>query len=151
MTGTKLTHVPYKGTAAALSDLLGGQLSFMFDTIITTSAQLKAGKVRAFAVSSLKRASTLPDVLTLNELGLKGFEITQWQGLLAPAGTDRAIISRLHQEIVRALKLPDVIDRLATQGGNEIVGNTPEQFTQSIASDLAMYAKLVREAGIKAE
>jgi tripartite-type tricarboxylate transporter receptor subunit TctC len=151
MTGAQLTHVPYKGTAAALADLLGGQLSFMFDTIITTGPQVKAGKVKAFAVSSLKRAPTLPDLPTLNELGLKGFEITQWQGFFAPAGTDRAVINRLHQEIVRALKLPDVVDRLATQGGNEIVGNTPEQFAKAIESDLAMYRKLIRDAGIKAE
>ena len=151
MTGTKLTHVPYKGTAAALADLLGGQLSFMFDTIITTSAQTKAGKVRAFAVSSLKRATTLPDVPTLNELGLKGFEITQWQGLFAPAGTDRAVIAKLHQEVVKALKQPDVIERLATQGGNDIIGNTPEEFAKAIQSDLAMYAKLIKDAGIKAE
>ena len=151
MTGTKLTHVPYKGTAAALSDLLGGQLSFMFDTIITTSAQAKAGKVRAFAVSSLKRATTLPDIPTLNELGLKGFEITQWQGFLAPSGTDRAIINRLHQEVVKALRQPDVIERLATQGGNEIIGNTPEEFARVIQSDLGMYAKLIKDAGIKAE
>jgi len=143
--------VPYKGTAAALSDLLGGQLSFMFDTIITTTAQAKAGKVRAFAVSRMKRASTLRDIPTLDELGLKGFEITQWQGLFAPAGTDRAIINKLHQEVVKALKLPDVIDRLATQGGNDIIGNTPEQFAKAIESDLAMYAKLIRDAGIKAE
>ena len=151
MTGTRLTHVPYKGTAAALADLLGGQLSFMFDTIITTSAQAKAGKVRAFAVSSLKRATTLPDIPTLNELGLKGFEVTQWQGLLAPAGTDRAIINKLHQEVVRALRQPDVIERLATQGGNEIIGSTPEEFARAIQSDLAMYAKLIKDAGIKAE
>jgi tripartite-type tricarboxylate transporter receptor subunit TctC len=151
MTGAKLTHVPYKGTAAALSDLLGGQLSFMFDTIITTSAQAKAGKVRPFAVSSLKRAPTLPDVPTLDELGLKGFEITQWQGFFAPAGTERAIIAKLHQEIVKALRQPDVIDRLATQGGNDIIGGTPEQFARAIESDLAMYAKLIKDAGIKAE
>jgi tripartite-type tricarboxylate transporter receptor subunit TctC len=151
MTGTKLTHVPYKGTAAALADLLGGQLSFMFDTIITTSAQAKAGKVRPFAVSSLKRAAPLPDVPTLNELGLKGFEITQWQGFFAPAGTDRAIIAKLHQEIVKALRQPDVIERLATQGGNDIVGSTPEEFARVIQADLAMYAKLIKDAGIKAE
>ena len=151
MTGATLTHVPYKGSAAALTDLLGGQLSFTFDTVITAAPLAKAGKVRAYAVTSLKRASTLPEVPSLNELGLKGFEITQWQGFFAPTGTDRSIIAKLHQEIVKALKLPDVIERLATQGGNEIIGNTPEQFAKVIESDLAMYAKLIKDAGIKAE
>jgi len=151
MTGTKLTHVPYKGSAAALADLLGGQLSFMFDTPITSVPHLKTGKLRAYAVTGLTRAAALPNIPTLDELGMKGFEITQFQGLLAPAGTDRAIIARLNQETVKALKLPDVIDRLATQGGNEIVGGTPEEFSRLITTQLAQYAKLVKDAGIKPE
>jgi tripartite-type tricarboxylate transporter receptor subunit TctC len=151
MTGTQLTHVPYKGSAAALTDLLGGQLTFTFDTIITTVPLVKTGKVRAYAVTGPRRAAARPDVPTVSELGLKGFEVTQWQGLFAPAGTDRSIIAKLHQEVVKALKTQEVIDRLVTQGGNEIVGNTPEQFARVIEADLAMYAKLIRDAGIKAE
>ncbi|MGE5523249.1 MAG: Bug family tripartite tricarboxylate transporter substrate binding protein [Rhodospirillaceae bacterium] len=151
MTGTKSIHVPYKGSAAALADLLGGQLSFMFDTPITSVPQLKAGKIRALGVTGLKRSPSLPDVPTLDEQGLKGFELTQWQGVLVPAGTPRAIIDKLHDGIVKALKMPDVVERLSTQGGNELVGNTPEEFAKQIRSDLAKYAKLVRDAHIRAE
>jgi tripartite-type tricarboxylate transporter receptor subunit TctC len=151
MTGTKSIHVPYKGSAAALADLLGGQLSYMFDTPITSVPQLKAGKLRAIGVTGLKRSASLPDVPTLDEQGLKGFELTQWQGVLVPAGTPRAIIDKLHGGIVKALKMPDVIERLSTQGGNELVGNTPEQFAQQIRNDLAKYAKLVRDAHIKVD
>lgn len=151
MTGTRAIHVPYKGSAAALADLLGGQLSFMFDTPITSVPQLKAGKLRAIGVTGLKRSVSLPDVPTLDEQGLKGFDLTQWQGVLAPADTPRAIIDKLHDAIVKALKMPDVIDRLSTQGGNDLVGNTPEQFAKQIRADLAKYAKLVRDAHVKVE
>jgi tripartite-type tricarboxylate transporter receptor subunit TctC len=91
----------------------------------------------------------LPDVPTLNELGLKGFELTQWQAVVAPAGTPKPVIDRLNREVVKALKMPDVIDRLATQGGNDLVGNTPEEFAQVIKSDLALYARIIKAAGIK--
>ena len=151
MTQTKSIHVPYKGSALALADLLGGQLSYMFDTTITSVPQLKAGKLRAIGVSALKRSSSLPEVPTMDELGLKGFEITQWQAVVLPAGTPRPIVERLHREVVKALKMPDVVERLATQGGNELVGNTPEEFARVIKNDLAKYAKLVKEAGIKIE
>jgi tripartite-type tricarboxylate transporter receptor subunit TctC len=151
MTGTQLTHVPYKGSAPALADLLGGQLSFTFDTVITSVPQVKAGKLRAYAVSGPKRAKSFPQVPTMSELGYKGFEVTQFQGLLAPAKTDPAIIARLHQEVLKALKSPDVIQRLETEGGNELVGSTPGEFANQIQSDLALYRKLIRDAGIKQE
>ena len=151
MTGTKAIHVPYKGSAAALADLLGGQLSFMFDTPITSVPQLKSGKLRAIGVTGLRRSPSLPDVPTIDEQGLKGFELTQWQGVLVPAGTSRAIVDALHRTIVQALKMPDVIERLAVQGGNELIGNTPDQFAQQIANDLAKYRKLIRDAKIRAE
>ena len=147
-TRTKMTHVPYKGSAGALADLLGGQLTFMFDTVITSVPQIRAGKLRAFAVSSLKRASSLPDVPTMDEAGFKGFDISQWQGVLAPAGTPRAIVSRLNAEIVKALHAPDVRDTLVTKGGNEIVTGTPEELAALIRSDLQKYAKLIRDAHI---
>jgi tripartite-type tricarboxylate transporter receptor subunit TctC len=150
-TGIQLTHVPYKGSAAALADLLGGQLSFMFDTVITSVPQIRAGKLRAFAVSSAKRASSLPDVPTMQEAGIAGFDISQWQGVLAPAGTPRAVIARLNTEIVRALGAPDVRERLVTQGGNEIVTGTPEDFAALIKSDLRQYAKLIKDAKIPAQ
>jgi tripartite-type tricarboxylate transporter receptor subunit TctC len=151
MSGTRLTHVPYKGSAPALADLLGGQLSFTFDTIVTTVPQVKAGKLRAFAVSGPKRANALAQVPTMQELGYPGFAVTQFQGLLAPAKTDPAIIERLHQEMLKALKSPDVIQRLGTDGGNELVGSSPAEFAEQIKSDLELYRKLIKDANIKQE
>lgn len=149
MSGTQLTHVPYKGSAPALADLLAGQLSFTFDTVITSVPFVRAGKLRAYAVSGPRRAQSLPDIPTLNELGYKGFEITQFQGLLAPARTDPAIVSRLHEEVVKALKSADLVQRLGTDGGNELVGGTPAEFAAQIQSDLALYRKLIADAQIK--
>jgi tripartite-type tricarboxylate transporter receptor subunit TctC len=148
---TQLTHVPYKGSAAALADLLGGQLSFMFDTVITAVPQIRGGKVRAFAVSSAKRASSLPEVPTMQEIGVRDFDISQWQGVLAPAGTPRAIIDKLNAEIVKALRSPEMRERLVTQGGNEIVTGSPEDLAALIKSDLQMYGRLVRDAKITAQ
>ena len=150
-TGTQLTHVPYKGSAPALADLLGGQLSMMFDTVITSVPQIRAGKLRAFAVSSAKRASSLPEVPTMQEAGIKGFDISQWQGFLAPAGTPNAIIERLNAETVKAMHSADVHERIAVQGGNEIVTGTPEEFSALIKSDLQAYAKLIHDARIPAQ
>jgi len=149
MTGTQSIHVPYTGSAAALAALLGGQLNYMFDTVITAVPHVRAGRLRAFGVTASKRAVSLPDVPTLDALGLKGFELTQWQAIAAPAGTPKPIVDLLYREIVEALKKPDVMDRLATQGGSELVGNTPEEFAQAIKNDLAKYAKLVKAAGIQ--
>ncbi len=131
-TGTQLTHVPYKGSAPALADLLGGQLTFMFDTVITSVPQIRAGKLRAFAVSSGRRASSR-------------------QGVLAPAGTPKAIVDRLNADIVGAMHAADVRERIVTQGGNEIVTGTPEDFAALIKSDLQMYAKLIKDARIPAQ
>ena len=149
MTGTQSIHVPYTGSAAALSALLGGQLNYMFDTVITAVPHLRGGRLRGIGVTGPRRASSLPEVPTLEELGLKGFELTQWQAVVAPAGTPRPVVDLLYREVAKALKMPDVIERLATQGGNELVGNTPEEFAQVIKSDLAKYAKLVKAAGIQ--
>ncbi len=150
-THTQLTHVPYKGSAPALADLLGGQLTFMFDTVITSVPQIRAGKLRAFAVSSAKRASALPEVPSMQEAGIRDFDISQWQGVLAPAGTPREIVNRLNAEILKALNAPEVQERLVTQGGNEIVVGTPEDLASLIRSDLQKYAKLVRDAKIPAQ
>ena len=149
ITGTQSVHVPYTGSAAALAALLGGQINYMFDTVITAVPHLRAGRLRGIGVTALKRASALPEVPTLDELGLTGFELTQWQAVVAPAGTPKPIVERLYGEVAKALKMPDVIERLATQGGNELVGNTPEEFAQVIRNDLAKYARLVKEARIQ--
>ena len=151
MTGTQSIHVPYTGSAAALAALLGGQLNYMFDTVITSVPHLRAGRLRGIGVTARRRASSLPEVPTLDELGLNGFELTQWQAVVAPAGTPKPVVDLLYREVARALKMPDVIERLATQGGNELVGNTPQEFAQVIKSDLAKYAKLVKAANIQVQ
>jgi tripartite-type tricarboxylate transporter receptor subunit TctC len=151
MTSTQSIHVPYTGSAAALAALLGGQLNYMFDTVITAVPHLRAGRLRGIGVTALRRASALPEVPTLDELGLKGFELTQWQAVVAPAGTPKPVVDLLYREVARALKLPDVVERLATQGGNQLVGNTPEEFAQVIKDDLAKYAKLVKSAKIQVQ
>jgi tripartite-type tricarboxylate transporter receptor subunit TctC len=150
-TGTRFNHIPYKGSAPALADLLGGQLSFMFDTVITSVPHIRSGKLRAFAVSSARRASSLPEVPTLQEAGFAGFEMSQWQGVLAPAGTPRPVVQRLNAEIVKAMHAPEVHERIAVQGGNEIVTGTPEEFAALIRAELERYAKLVRDAKITAQ
>lgn len=151
LTGTKLTHVPYKGNAPALTDVLSGQLSFTFDTVVTAAPHIASGKLRAYAVSGPKRASALPQLPTMAELGYRDFSVTQFQGLFAPAKTDPSIIERLRAEAVKALKSPDVIKRLATDGGNDIVGSTPAEFAKLIREESADYGRLIREANIKAE
>jgi len=149
MTGTKSVHVPYTGSAAALAALLGGQINYMFDAVIPAVPHLRAGRLRGIGVTALRRASALPEVPTLDELGLKGFELTQWQAVVAPAGTPKPVVDRLYREVAKALRMPDVVERLATQGGSELVGNTPEEFAQVIRNDLAKYAKLVKAAKIQ--
>lgn len=151
MSGAEFTHVPYKGAAPALADLLGGTLSFTFDTVVTAAPFVRSGKLRAFAVSGPRRASSLPGLPTMQEVGYKGFDITQFQGLLAPAKTPAAIIDRLHDEVIKALKVKEVADRLATEGGYEIVGSTPAAFGEHIRSDLDRYGTLVKDANIKPE
>ena len=151
MTSIKLAHVPYKGSAMALADVLGGQIPFMFDTPITTLPQLKAGKVRPLAFSGKRRAPQLPDVATMEELGFKGFEVSSWQAIITTGGTPKPVVDRLYQESAKALKMPDVIERLATQGGNELVGSTPEQFSKLIREEITKYAKIIRDAGIRVE
>ena len=148
MTGTQLAHVPYKGNAPALADLLGGVLSFTFDTVVTAVPHVRSGALRPLAVSGPKRASALPQVPTLQELGYKDFDITQFVGLMAPAKTDPAIVRRLHEEVLKALKSSEVIERLQLEGGNDLIGSTPEAFAAVIQRELSMYKKLVTDAKI---
>jgi len=150
-TGTRFNHIPYKGSAPALVDLLGGQLTFMFDTVITSVPQIRGGKLRAFAVSAGRRASSLPEVPTMQEAGFAGFDLSQWQGVLAPAGTPRAVVQRLNSEIARAMHAPEVHERIAVQGGNEIVTGTPEEFAALIRAELERYGRLIRDAKISAQ
>ncbi|WP_233238241.1 tripartite tricarboxylate transporter substrate binding protein [Bordetella sp. LUAb4] len=151
MTGTKLTHAPYKGNAQALTDVLGGQLTFTFDTVVTSVPHIRGGRLRGYAVSGPKRAGVLPDLPTMEELGYKDFNVTQFQGLLAPAGTDPRIIARLHDAAVKAVRMPDVVHKLETEGGNDIVAGTPEAFAQTLRDDLERFRKLIQQAGVTAQ
>ena len=121
----------------------------MFDTPITSAPQIRAGKLRALGITLAKRSSLLPEVATLNELGLKGYEVNSWQSVMVPAGTPRAIVDKLNAAIQSALKSPEVIDRLVTQGGNEIVGAPPGPFAAQIKDELGRYASLIKTAGMR--
>jgi tripartite-type tricarboxylate transporter receptor subunit TctC len=148
MAGVKIVHVPYKGSAPAVTDLLGGHVPMMFDNMPSALPHVKAGKLRALGVSTSKRSTTAPDVPTVAESGLPGFDVTVWFAVLAPAATPRDITDRLHRTLVKALQAGDVRERLASQGA-EAVGNTPEQFTAQMKTDLAKWAKVVKDANIK--
>ena len=145
-----ITHIPYRGSAPALTDTLSGQVPLMFDLIPSSLQHVRAGKVRALGVTSAQRSSLLPEVPTLSESGLSGYEVTSWFGLLAPARTPPEVIARLNVEVVRILRSPDVQERLSGQGA-EPMPSTPDQFARVISSDLAKWAKLVREIGLQPE
>lgn len=146
----KLVHVPYKGGFPALNDVVGGQIQMLFSTLLQSDAQRKAGRVRALAVTTKKRSAGAPELPTMQEAGVAGYEVAGWYGVLAPAKTPRPIIDRLNTEIVRILHSPDVQSKLAADG-SEAVGGTPEQFGAHIKSEVAKWAKVVREANIRAE
>ncbi|MBI3068011.1 MAG: tripartite tricarboxylate transporter substrate binding protein [Betaproteobacteria bacterium] len=150
MAGVQITHVPYKGGAPALADLVSGQIQIMLENIPGTQPFVKAGKLRALAVTDKKRSALLPALPTLDESGLKGYELVGWNGLFVPAGTPRPVVTRLHAETAKALKLSDVKDRLATMGA-EGVGNTPTQFAAFIKAEIVKWAKVVKQAGIRLE
>jgi tripartite-type tricarboxylate transporter receptor subunit TctC len=150
MAGVKLVHVPYKGAAPALADLLGGQVQLMFSTMPPALPHVKDGKLRALAVTSLKRSPAMPELPTVAEAALPGFEANTWHGVVLPAGTQPAIIARLNREIVAILHLPEVVERLSSQGA-EPVGSTPEEFAAYIRSETVKWAKVVRESGARAE
>jgi tripartite-type tricarboxylate transporter receptor subunit TctC len=150
MAGIDLNHIPYKGSAPALTDLLGGQVSLMFDNMPSSLPHVKAGKLRALAVSTLKRSPTMPQLPTVAESGLPGFEVSVWFAVLAPAGTPREVVNKLNAVLVKALQAPDVKERLASQGA-EAVGNTPEQFSAQMKRDLVKWAKVVKDSGAKLE
>jgi len=150
MADVRMVHVPYKGIAPALTDLLSGEVQLMFGTIVALVPQIQAGKLRALAVTSRKRSSLLTDVPTLAESGLPDYEAGSWYGILAPAGTPREVIDRLHGAIVKALKQPDVAKRLAAEGA-EVIGSTPDEFAAHIKAEIARVAAVVRAAGIRIE
>ncbi len=147
MAKVEMTHVPYKGTGQALSDLMGGHVQLMFGAIPSTYPGVKAGKLRVLAISSAKRSSTLPEVPTVAEVALPGYELISWYGALAPAGTPDPIVTRLNEEIVKALKQPEVVARLSNMGADP-AGNSPMAFQTYIKSEAEKYSKIVKAVHI---
>ncbi|MGH8724282.1 MAG: Bug family tripartite tricarboxylate transporter substrate binding protein [Burkholderiales bacterium] len=150
LAGVFIVHIPYKGAAPALQDLMGGQVHLLFDTLAQSYPQAKAGKVRALAVTTVKRHPAAPEVPTMDEQGFPGWETGPWFGIFVRAGTPEAILRRLHAESVKSLNAPDVRERLIAQGAN-VVGNTPEEFAGFIRAESARWGKLVRQVGIRAD
>ena len=149
-TGLAMTHVPYKGSAPAIADLIGGQVQVMFDNLPSALPQIRGGKLRALAVTSRERANALPDVPTVAESGLPGFEASSWFGLLAPTGTPREVVVRVNAEIARWLASSDAKDKLASQGAIA-AGGSPEDFASHITAETAKWQKVVRESGAKVD
>jgi len=150
MAGIDIVHVPYNGTAPAMKDLLGGQIQFMFAQVSSALPQVQSGKLRALGVASPRRFAQLPDLPTIAEAGLPGFEAVSWYALLAPAGTPKDVIAKIQSDVARVLQLPEIREKLVAQG-SEPVGNTPEQLGAMLKSESSRYADVVKRADIKAE
>ena len=150
MAGVKLVHVPYKGGGPAMGDLVGGQVQLVFATTASAGPQMKAGRIKGIAVTTVKRSALMPELPTISESGLTGFDANNWYGLLAPAKTPRAIIDRLNAEVTKVLNSPDVRAALFNQGLDAAPG-TPEQFGAYIRSERAKWAKVIKASGARAE
>ena len=148
MTGSTIVHIPYKGSAGVLSDVMGGQIAVTIDNMPPYIPQVKAGKIRALAVSTNKRSSAMPDLPTIAEAGVPGYEAGAWFGLLAPSGTPKTIVAQLSAESARILKLPDMSKRISELGA-EPVGSTPEQFAELIKTEIAKWAKVIKDANVE--
>jgi tripartite-type tricarboxylate transporter receptor subunit TctC len=150
MTGLKMVHVPYKGSAPAMIDLVGGQVSVMTATALTGIPHIRAGRLRALGVTGAKRTGAAPDVPTIAEAGVPGYEAVQWYGMVAPANTPRGVIARLNREMVTILQMPDVKEKFATDGA-DAGGSTPDEFGRYIKSETEKWQKVAKAAGIKPE
>lgn len=150
LTGTKMVHVPYKGGGPSMTALVGGEVSVCFATMPSAVGFVRAGKLRAIAVTTEKRSPSMPDLPTIAETGVKGYEAGSWYGLSAPTGTSKEIIARLHAEAVKVMALPDVKDRLFN-AGFEVVTSNPEQFAAFTRSEIQKWGKLVKATGLKIE
>jgi tripartite-type tricarboxylate transporter receptor subunit TctC len=150
-TGLKMIHVPYKGVGPALIDVVAGHVPLMMGNILVALPHIRSGRVRAFGVTSAQRASGAPDIPTIAESGLRGYEAVQWYGLLAPAGTPREIVSKLHAGVVHALQDPVIKKRFVDDGAEPTPSSTPDEFGTFIRAELAKWAKVVKAAGIKPE
>lgn len=149
-TGAKMTHVPYRGAGPAVNALLGGEIQVMFAPMVAVLPQVKGGRLRALAVTSGRRSAAVPDLPTLNEAGLKDYEITSWFGFFVPSSTPQAVVDKLQRETAKVLKQPAVIERLARDGA-EPVGSTPAEFNTYVRAEYAKFGTLIKEKDIKAE
>ena len=150
MTGTDLLHIPYKGSAPAMTDLLGGQTSVMFDNMPSAIQHVRSGKLRPIAVTTAKRSPELPDVPTIAEAGVPGYEATSWFGMFAPAGTPKPVLDKLHAALIKVLNQADVKKKIAEQGG-DVVAETPAQFAAFIKAESVKWGKVVKESGATAD
>jgi len=150
MTGVQMEHIPYKGSAPALTDMMGGQVQVMFDNMPSAINHVKAGKLKALAVTTATRSSAMPDLPTVAEAGVPGFEAASWFGLLAPAGTPKEIVAKIQADVVKAMKTTDLTEKMAQQGA-VAVGNTPDEFSAYIKVELAKWEKVVKASGAKAD
>jgi tripartite-type tricarboxylate transporter receptor subunit TctC len=148
LAGIKMVHVPYKGDSPAVPDVASGTVSMMFPTVIAGMPHLKSGRMRAIAVTGSKRSGSLPDLPTVSEAGLPGFEAVSWGGVMGPAGLPPEIVNRLNSEIVRILKMPDVAEKLSSLGA-EIVGSTPDAFNTYLKNEISKWGKVAHENNIK--
>ena len=151
MAGVKIVHIPYKGAGASVVDLLGGHVDLAFVSLSSVAPQLQAKKLRALAITSAKRSALMPELPTFDEAGLKGYEVTGWYGVLAPAGTPREIITRLHADITRALALGEMVQSLNAFGLEPATSNSPEEFTTFLQAEISKWAKVVKASGAKAD
>jgi tripartite-type tricarboxylate transporter receptor subunit TctC len=150
MAGVRMVHVPYRGATPAITDIVAGHIEVYFGAMVSTLPHAKSGRVRALGVTTLKRVAAVPDIPTISEQGLKGFETGSWFGVSVPTGTSKDIVSRLHKETVRILALPEVRDRMASEGA-DFVGDTPEQFTAFIRSEMDKWGRAVKASGARPE
>jgi tripartite-type tricarboxylate transporter receptor subunit TctC len=150
MTGTNITHVPYKGVAPAATDLISGQVQMMSGDLSTLLPHVRSGRMRALAVTAARRSSLLPNIPTVAEAGVPGYEASGWFGVLVPAGTPQTIVTRLNSAIVKGLDASDSRERLAALGG-EVAGDTPEHFAAHIRTEAAKWSKLIKALGLKNE
>lgn len=150
MTGTEILHVPYRGSGPAVSDLLGGQVDMMFDSVASARPHVQAGKLAALAVTTTKRSSTMPEIPTVAEAGVPGYDLSPWFGVFMPAGTPPEVVSTMHAALIEAMKLPQVKARFAVLGA-EPIGSNPQEFAATLASEDAKWEKLIRERNIRAD